>query len=218
MEDILQFLIQLTKNNNREWFAENKAWYQQCREKMFFLVDLLISEIRKFDPEIPVTDPAENIFRIYRDVRFSKDKSPYKTHFGGFISKGGRNSRFAGYYIHIASGDTHAGGGLYMPEKDDLKAIRQHILQYPDEFTGIINDPGFRKVFPEMLDHRLKTAPRGFPKDHPQIDLLRYKSFAFSTHFMDEELVGEAFIENTVAAFRHLHPVNSFLNEALENR
>ncbi len=216
MDDILQFLKELTKNNNREWFAENKEWYQRCREKMFFLVDLLINEIRKFDAEIPVTDPAENVFRIYRDVRFSKDKSPYKTHFGCHISKGGRKSHFAGYYIQIAPGESFVGGGLYMPEKEHLKAVRQQILQYPDEFLGIIENPGFKAIFPEMLDHRLKTAPRGFPKDHPYIDLLRYKSFVFSTTVTDEELTGEKFIEKTISAFNHLCKINSFLNEALE--
>ena len=216
MDDILQFLKELTKNNNREWFAENKEWYQRCREKMFFLVDLLINEIRKFDAEIPVTDPAENVFRIYRDVRFSKDKSPYKTHFGCHISKGGRKSHFAGYYIQIAPGESFVGGGLYMPEKEHLKAVRQQILQYPDEFLGIIENPGFKAIFPEMLDHRLKTAPRGFPKDHPYIDLLRYKSFVFSTTVTDEELTGEKLIEKTISAFKHLCKINSFLNEALE--
>ncbi len=216
MDDILQFLKELTKNNNREWFAENKEWYQRCREKMFFLVDLLINEIRKFDAEIPVTDPAENVFRIYRDVRFSKDKSPYKTHFGCHISKGGRKSHFAGYYIQIAPGESFVGGGLYMPEKEHQKAVRQQILQYPDEFLGIIENPGFKAIFPEMLDHRLKTAPRGFPKDHPYIDLLRYKSFVFSTTVTDEELTGEKLIEKTISAFKHLCKINSFLNEALE--
>ena len=216
MDDILQFLNQLAKNNNREWFAENKEWYQRCREKMFFLVDLLINEIRKFDVQIPVTDTAENVFRIYRDVRFSKDKSPYKTHFGSYISKGGRKSHFAGYYIHIAPGESFVGGGLYVPEKEHLKAVRQHISHYPDEFLGIINNPGFKAIYPEMLDHRLKTAPKGFPKDHPYIHLLRYKSFVFSSPVTDEELIGENFIEKSVSAFSHLYKVNSFLNEALE--
>jgi uncharacterized protein (TIGR02453 family) len=108
------------------------------------------------------------------------------------------------------------GGGLYMPEKEHQKAVRQQILQYPDEFLGIIENPGFKAIFPEMLDHRLKTAPRGFPKDHPYIDLLRYKSFVFSTTVTDEELTGEKLIEKTISAFKHLCKINSFLNEALE--
>ena len=105
---------------------------------------------------------------------------------------------------------------FYMPEKEHLKAVRQQILQYPDEFLGIIENPGFKAIFPEMLDHRLKTAPRGFPKDHPYIDLLRYKSFVFSTTVTDEELTGEKLIEKTISAFKHLCKINSFLNEALE--
>lgn len=216
MEQVLQFLRDLSENNNRLWFQENQERYRQSREKMLFVTDLLISEISKFDPEIPLMDPKDCMFRIFRDIRFSPDKRPYKTNFGSFISKGGRKSMYAGYYFHIEPGGSFAGGGVYMPQGGPLKAIRLHLEQHSTDFFEIVNDPEFKAVYPQMMDHRLKTAPMGFAKDHPLIDLLRYKSFVFSRDIGDEVLLNGDFIGQTVEAFRQLQPANQFLNEALD--
>jgi uncharacterized protein (TIGR02453 family) len=215
MKDVLQFLRELAKNNNREWFEANKNWYQESRGKVLFVTDVIINEIRGFDEDMPLPDPKDCLFRIFRDVRFSHDKRPYKTNFGSFIAKGGRKGEDAGYYFHIEPGASFAGGGLYMPAAEPLRAVREHISRNAEAFLDIINQPGFKAVYPEMYDHRLKTAPKGFPKDHEYIHLLRYKSFVFSAPLKDDDIANGKFIEKSIAAFKQLHPVNVFLNEAL---
>jgi uncharacterized protein (TIGR02453 family) len=217
MDKVLQFLHELSENNNREWFNDNRNRYHENRDKIIFLIEILINEIKKFDPEIAGTNPKDCMFRIFRDVRFSKNKQPYKTNFGGFIAKGGRKSIYPGYYIHIEPKQSFAGGGVYMPQAAPLKAIRLYLAEHAPDFKAIINAPDFKKTFPEMYDHQLKTAPKGFPKDHEFIDLLRYKSFAFTNKMENKIITGDSFIEHTVQSFRELHKANDFLYEALEN-
>ncbi len=204
------------ENNNREWFQDNKKWYEESRDKFLFLTEVMINEIRKFDPEVPALSPKDCMFRIFRDVRFSNDKRPYKTNFGSFISKGGRKSAFAGYYFHFEPNESFLGGGTYMPPAEPLKAVRDYLAEHGDEFLKIINDPEFKKTYPEMYDDKLKTAPKGFPKDHEYIELLRYKSYIFSRRLSKAEVLGENYIEQMVDSFRVLHPVNEFLNIAIE--
>jgi uncharacterized protein (TIGR02453 family) len=217
MEKVLQFLRDLSENNTREWFDANRDRYQESREKMLFLTELLMNEIRKFDPEIPVADPKDCLFRIHRDVRFSADKRPYKTNFGSFISAGGRKGEYPGYYFHIEPGQSFAGGGMYMPGADALKSIRKYIARFSEELTGIINEPVFKAVYPKLYDHQLKTAPKGFPKDHEYIHLLRYKSYVCATAIDDSMLDDGTFLEKTVEAYRLLNPFNAFLSDALKN-
>ncbi len=216
MDKVLEFLTDLSANNNREWYHANKKRYEESREKVLFLSDVLINEIRKFDPEIPALSPKDCVFRIFRDVRFSHDKRPYKTNFGAFIAKGGRKSMNAGYYFHIDPEGSFAGGGVYMPPAEPLKAIREYMAENAEEFLDIIKDKNFKKVYPEMMDDKLKTAPKGYPKDHEHIDLLRYKSFVFSNQFSKSQVSANNYIENLVHSFKTLQPVNRFLNEALE--
>ncbi|MFW6257659.1 MAG: DUF2461 domain-containing protein [Prolixibacteraceae bacterium] len=217
MEKVLQFLRELSANNNREWFDANKPRYVECRQKVLFLTDVLINEIRKFDHSVPLLDAKDCMFRIFRDVRFSNDKRPYKTNFGSFIAKGGRKSECPGYYFHIEPGNSFVGGGLYMPAAAPLKAVREHIASAGYEFSDIINDPDFKAALPEMFDDRLKTAPKGFPKDHEFIELLRYKSFAFSAPVSDETLTRGDFIDKATEIFRQQHKANQFLIEALRD-
>ncbi len=216
MIKVLEFLNELSENNNREWFQKNKKWYEESRDKFLFLTDVMINEIRKFDPEVPALAPKDCMFRIFRDVRFSKDKRPYKTNFGSFIAKGGRKSMHAGYYFHIEPNESFLGGGIYMPPAAPLKAVREYIAEHGDEFMDIINNPVFKKTYPEMYDDKLKTAPKGFPKEHEFIHLLRYKSFIFSKKLKKTEILEENYIENMVQSFQALKPVNQFLNEALK--
>jgi uncharacterized protein (TIGR02453 family) len=217
MNQVIRFLQDLSENNNREWFQENKTRYDESRKKALFLTEVVINEIRKFDPEIPLLDPKDCLFRIFRDVRFSHDKRPYKTNFGSFIAKGGRKSVYAGYYFHIDPSGSFAGGGIYMPAAEPLKAIREYIAENGDEFLSLINNKNFKKVYPEMMDDKLKTAPKGFSPEHEFIDLLRYKSFAFMSPFSQAEVLAGNYIDQLVKSFKILYPVNRFLNEALEN-
>ncbi|NQU84751.1 MAG: DUF2461 domain-containing protein [Mariniphaga sp.] len=216
MENILKFLSGLNKNNNREWFNDNRKQYEESRDKMLFYTEVFINEIRKFDADIPVVNPKECLFRIFRDVRFSKDKRPYKINMGSFIAKGGRKSMRAGYYFHIEPDGNFVGGGIYMPPAKPLKAIRTSIFENPDEYIKLIENKKFKKIFTEFHGEKLKTAPKGFPKDFEYINLLLPKSYAFG-HQLDESIVvGNDFIKETVNIYTELAPINKYLNNALD--
>jgi uncharacterized protein (TIGR02453 family) len=217
MQNVIEFLTELEKNNNREWFQSNKGRYENCRDKVLFITELLINEIRKFDMDVPAMDPKDCLFRIYRDVRFSHDKQPYKTHFGSYIARGGRKSTRAGYYFHIEPGGSFLGGGIYMPESNILKALRSAIYEQPEAFLEIIQDPGFRKFFPSIEGEKLKTNPKGFDPSFENMDLLRYKSYVFSMAIENDDLIRGNFAETAVQAFSELYPMNKFLNDALDN-
>lgn len=217
MEKVLQFIKELSQNNNRGWFEANREWYQESHEKMMFLTEVLINEIRKFDPTVSAVEAKDCLFRIYRDLRFSKDKSPYKTHFGTFISKEGRKGASPGYYLHIEPGESIAGGGIYRPDNEQLKVIRNYVARFPEEFDELFNDSEFRAALPDMLEDQLKTAPKGFPKDHEFIHLLKYKSYVFSVSLTDNEIAGGNFIEKTVGACRQIYRLNTLLYDALAN-
>jgi len=217
MKAVLEFLTELRQNNNREWFTANRSRYETCRDKFLFITEVLINEIRKFDPEVPAMDPKDCLFRINRDVRFSADKSPYKTNFGSYISRGGKKSVRAGYYFHVDPQGSFAGGGIYMPAPDVLKALRTAIYEHPEDYLAIVNDPGFRRYFSEFSSEMLKTAPKGFPADFEYIELLRRKSYSFGTEIDREALLRGDFVEKLVDAFRELYKMNHFLNEALDN-
>jgi len=216
MEKVLHFLEKLSANNNREWFQKNKKLYDESREKVSFLTDLLINEIGKFDPAVRGVQTKDAMFRIFRDVRFSHDKRPYKTNFGSFICAGGRKNANPGYYFHLEPGACFVAGGIYMPPADKLRAVRSYLADHAEEFIEITEDPDFKAIFPELYDDKLKTAPKGFPKDHEYVDLLKYKSYIFSKNFSDSEVVGENYVEKVVEAFRTASALNSFLYRALE--
>lgn len=216
METVLNFLTELRKNNNKEWFDENRDWYQESRKKVLFLTELINQEIARFDPEIGIQEPKNCVFRIFRDVRFSNDKTPYKTNMGTFIAPGGRKSISSGYYLHLEPGGSFVGGGSYCPPADALKAIRTEIFDHPEEFKRLITSSSFKKTYPDMYDDKLKTAPKGFPKDFPEIDLLKYKSFAFTSRLDDKDIISGDFVAKVVGAFKELYPVNRFMNQALE--
>ena len=216
MKQVLNFLTELKKNNNKEWFDENRDWYQESRKKVLLLTEQIIHEVARFDPEIGIQDPKDCVFRIFRDVRFATDKTPYKTNMGSFIAQGGRKSTSAGYYLHIEPGGSFVGGGSYCPPADALKAIRTEIYDHPEEFKSLIFSGSFQKTYPEMYDDKLKTAPKGFPKDFPEVDLLKYKSFAFTSVLTDSDVISDAYVDKIVTAMKELYPVNRFLNTALE--
>jgi uncharacterized protein (TIGR02453 family) len=216
MEKILRFLSELNENNNKEWFNANRALYEECRDKMLFYTEIFINEIRKFDDTLPALNPKDCLFRIFRDIRFSNDKRPYKTNMGSFIAKGGHKCTCAGYYFHIEPGECFASGGIYLPPSEQLKAIRRGIFENPEEFIGLTENKNFRKIFTEFYGEKLKTAPQGFPKDFKYMRLLLPKSYAYGHQLDDATVAGDKYIETVVDIFKNVSKVNQFLNEAIE--
>lgn len=212
----LQFLRRLKRNNNREWFAENKSTYEKWVQKpMVDLVENMALEFEKFAPEIQAS-PKASLYRIYRDTRFSKDKTPYKTHVAAvFHLRALQKHEGAGYYFHIAPTEVFMGGGLYMSLPEDLQAVREAIASQPRRFRRILTAPSFRKIFGELTGEQLTRVPRGFPADHPAADYLRYKQFLGERRTEPEVAVSPKFIKTLVETFKTLTPLVQFLNEPI---
>lgn len=213
---IIDFLRLLSQNNNREWFNEHKALYTRSRKSHILLVEKLILLLGNFDAEIRHLNPQECIFRIYRDLRFSRDKSPYKTHYGAFMAAGGKNSDRAGYYLHLEPGNSFITGGIWMPESPNLKILRRSIMENLDEFEEIIHNQSFKDYFGSLEGRRLLMAPKGFPADFSGIDYLKYKDFTATHKLNSEETERSDFCEYIAGIFQHLYPLNRFLNYALD--
>ncbi|MBN2612269.1 MAG: DUF2461 domain-containing protein [Bacteroidales bacterium] len=213
--DILNYLKKLSKNNNKEWFHANKPMYEKVRKEFEFTVQLLVIEIGKFDKTISGLTAKDCVFRIFRDVRFSSDKTPYKTNFGAFMAPGGRKSGRAGYYLHVEPGNYFLAGGIYMPPSDILKKVRYEIFHNLDEFEEIIHHAGFKKYFGQIWGNRLSAAPRGFPKDFKGIDYLKYKDYNMVHELNEATITGEGFIGYAAEVFRAMLPLNRFINQAI---
>ncbi len=213
---IVKFLSELKQNNNREWFQGNKPRYKQGVQLFEDFLNLVIPAIRKFDPGIGMLNPKECVFRIYRDVRFSKDKSPYKTNFGAFIAKGGRKGSYAGYYIHLEPGESFLGGGIYMPPAPALKAVRSEIYYNTTAYKEIINKKEFVKYFGEVLGSKLSRPPKDFSKEFEDIDLLKFKDYYVAHKLPDEVILNENLIDYIVPVFRAMLPFNHFINKAVD--
>lgn len=215
----LEFLKELKLNNDREWFNDNKSSYQEAMDNFKEFTDSLILQIGTFDKDVLHLTSKETVFRIYRDVRFSKDKSPYKTHFGAHITSAKSRSELhtkAGYYIHLEPGGTMLAGGAYLPESKWLKAIRQEIHFNASELKRILDDKEFKKYFKNMEGEKLKTSPRDYPADHPEIELLKHKSFLASHLCEDSQAISDNFMEHCKNVFKALYPFDTFLNQAQE--
>lgn len=210
------FLSGLAANNSKEWMDAHKSDYMTAKQNFIDLVQHLINKTAPKDPEVASEEAKKCIFRLNRDVRFSNNKDPYKTNFGGSISKGGRKTGNPGYYIHIMPGNNFAGGGLYHPMPDALKKIRQEIDYNADELRGIMNSKYFKSVFDEPYDDKVKTAPKGFSKDNPNIDLLRYKSFIYMRKFTDKEAQSSEFPDLIQETFTTIKPYLDFLRRGLD--
>jgi uncharacterized protein (TIGR02453 family) len=218
MKKSLSFLRDLKKNNNKEWFHANREQYDEARAEFLGFIERVVSGIGLFDPDLGPVDPRNTLFRINRDIRFTKDKSPYKTNFGSFIIKGGKKTGNAAYYFHLDPEGSFLGGGVYHPEAQILKKVRQEIYENPEEFREIISDKAFRGYFGAMYDDRLKTDPKGFPKDFQHMDLLRYKSYIVSRALDEKTVLGDNLVGETLKAFRLMHPLIRFINYALEEQ
>lgn len=216
VKSILQFLSDLKQNNNRDWFSANKSRYEAATKEFELLGNRLITEISTFDSSIKNINAKECIFRIYRDIRFSHDKTPYKTNFGIYIAYGGKKSRFGGYYLHLDPEQSFFGCGVWMPYPNELKMLRQSIFDNIDEFCSIIQNTQFKRLFPELDEEgKLKKTPAGFPADFPQADLLRYKSFLVSCPLTSIELKQTTLVNHISELGKVGYPFVSFLNYAL---
>jgi uncharacterized protein (TIGR02453 family) len=215
---ILDFLEKLKNNNNREWFNANKKSYQQSRKIFEEIVAKLIIKIGEFDEEVKYLTPADCIFRIYRDIRFSPDKTPYKTHFGAYIApQGGRKSPLAGYYIHLEPGNTQLGGGIYCPDTELLKKIRMSIYDNYEELKEILEETSFKANFGEIYSpEKLKKMPLGYPADFEGAEILKFKHFLVEHSLTDTVLLNEDITEYAPPIYRSLLPFNRFFNYTLE--
>jgi uncharacterized protein (TIGR02453 family) len=216
-QSTLDFLKKLRKNNNKEWFDKNKKAYEVAREDFLAYVQKLIAGVSSFEPSAKELDPKKCVFRIYRDVRFSKDKTPYKTHFGAHITRGGVKTSGTGYYVHIEPGNSFLAGGWWMPESPELNAIRQEIDYNQEEFKNMLKDKAFVRYFKKLdEEHKLKTIPKGYDKNHPFIELLKLKSFTVTSELKDETVTGKDFVKHSISVFKAVKPLNDFLARAID--
>lgn len=217
-KNTLSFLEALRENNNRDWFQANKKQFEQAKADAIGITAELQKRIRTFDPVISDVNPKDCMMRIYRDVRFSADKSPYKTNFGIVFSKGARLAPGTCYYLHLEAGDrSFVAGGYWMPEAEHLKAIRQEIDYNAKELISILENPGFKKHLKKLDESdKLKTAPKGFEKDHPHIELLKLKSFTTHSPLSDKQLQEPKVLDHMIAVFQEILPLNRFIRQAIQ--
>ena len=216
MKQIIDFLRDLEANNSREWFEQNKATYDVTRKQFLVITESLIHEIRAFDDEVPPLNAKDCVFRIFRDVRFSKDKLPFKSNYGCYIARGGKKSGYSGYYFHLQPGECFLSGGIYMPSPEFLQAIRQEIYYHPNNYLELINDPAFKSTFTlEYLDP-LKTAPKGYPKDWEHVALIKNRNYAYASPVKESDLYDPGFLKKAIEVFKIIYPYNRFLNKAVD--
>ena len=216
MKEILDFLKDLEANNSREWFDQNRDRYDATRKQFLVVAEKLIHDIRQFDDEVPVLNPKDCVFRIFRDVRFSKDKLPYKSNYGCFIARGGKKSGFAGYYLHIQPGECFLSGGIYMPPPEYLQAIRQEIYYHPKNYIDLIENKEFKTTYTLEYSDKLKTAPKGYPKDWEYLDLIKNRNYAFGHRVEERELFASDFLEKAIELYKIILPLNRYLNKAVD--
>jgi uncharacterized protein (TIGR02453 family) len=213
--NIISFLTELEKNNSKEWMDANKAWYLEAKADFISFVKAVIAGVGSFDQGVVGLDPKKCIFRINRDIRFSNDKRPYKTNFGAAMGEGGRNAGNPIYYFHMEPGRAFVAGGLYMPEAESLKKIRQEVDYNPEELKKIVEEPDFKKTFGPIQGERLKTAPKGYPKDHPNIELLQLKSYIVVHDLSPADLNSKDLADRVVNHYRLIKPFNDYLSVAI---
>lgn len=208
-KELLYFLEKLKKNNDRGWFAEHKEEFNRHQGDAKDFYTLVMDNLKVYDQ----IDTLK-MFRIYRDVRFSKDKTPYKAHFAASFSRLGAENR-GGYYVRIKPGETFIATGFWGPEKEDLFRIRKELELDASEMRDIINEKSFKKIWGELQGDAVKSAPKGFDKEHENIDLIRHKQFIFRRNFTDNEILSPTFIEEIDQSFRAVRPFFDYMSEVL---
>ncbi len=214
----LKFLKDLKKNNNKPWFDKNRRSYEEAKADFANFIQALIDKHAKSDPTIKSIVAKDCMFRINRDVRFSKDKSPYKTNMGAYISSGGKKSIYGGYYFHCEPGQGFVGGGLWMPMPPELNKIRQEIDYNFEAFKKLINSKKFKSVYKDLSrdpEYILSRVPKGYDPNNPAAEYLKLKSFVSMTSLKDADLTSKDLVKKTTTAFEALQPVIEFVNESL---
>jgi uncharacterized protein (TIGR02453 family) len=215
--DGIDFMKRLKRNNNRQWFEQHKEEYGALvKLPMQSLIVALQPHFERFAPEFE-SNPKKSIFRIYRDVRFSKDKTPYKTHAAAhFVLRGKpKGVEGSGYYLHIEPGEVFLGGGIYMPDGDQLKKIRKAIAGQPERFLSIIEQKNLKKVFGRLQGEKLQRVPRGYEPDHPMAEWLKHKQFFVWVEWPETKCFREKFVDDVAVVFESATPMVRFLNEAM---
>ncbi|HRH67160.1 MAG TPA: DUF2461 domain-containing protein [Bacteroidia bacterium] len=211
-----RFLKSLRKNNNKEWFDKNKSAYLTAKDDVGALIEEVISELIKFDKSLAGLTAKDCVFRIYRDVRFSKDKRPYKTNMGASINAGGKKAMMPGYYLHLEPGNSFLAGGLWMPPGEQLKKIRQEIDYNGKDINKVLSNAAFKKYYGSFdPSYKLKTTPKGYPKDHQDIELLKLTSFIVWHPFNDKSVLNKNFVQEIGKGARIMHPMLEFLKVAI---
>jgi len=214
----IKFLKDLKKNNNKPWFEKNKPAYLDAKGDMDQFVQKVIDGLGKIDADIAPLQSKDCQYRIYRDVRFSKDKTPYKSHMGAFLNKGGKKSPTAGYYFHCEPGRNIVGGGLWMPMPPELNKVRQEIDYNFPEWKKIVNNSTFKKLYPEGLNKEeiLSRPPKGYDEENPAIEFLKLKSFFSNRTLSDAEMQSKSAVKEIVRSFQAMKGFINFFNRALE--
>ena len=214
--DTLTFIKDVAEHNNREWFADNKDRYETAKTDVLALVEQLIPKLAAIDPEFSIDTPAKKcLMRIYRDVRFSKNKDPYKNNYGISFNTKAKGIPDPGYYLHIQPGESFFAAGFWMPEAPVLKKVREEIDYNTSEFLDIIQAKSFRGLFELDQTDKLKNAPKGYDVGHPQIELLKLKSFIAVTPLKDQDFLKPAIVGQLSKAFESVYPFVQFLRNAV---
>lgn len=214
----LKFLKDLKLNNNKPWFDAHRKDYEAAREDFTVFIQKLIDSFAKKEPSIGHLTAKDCMFRINRDVRFSKDKSPYKTNFGAYINSEGKKSWTAGYYFHFEPGNSFCGGGMWMPEAAQLAKVRQEIDYNLADFKKIITSKRFKDTYSGLdtsPEYVLTRIPKGYEADNPAADYLKHKSFVATAPVSDSDLTDKSLVTKTIKAYEALQPLVKFLNEAI---
>ncbi len=214
--DYLKFLEQLKNNNSKEWMDENKVLFHQNRDAFWKDAEDILDFVKTLEPRMVNLELKNCIFRQNRDIRFSANKNPYKINFSAYYAIGGKKSILPGYYIHIEPNASFLAAGLWMPEKEVLRKVREEIDYSGDEFLNILNEPDFKKSFSELMDDQLKTAPKNYPKDHIYAQVLKYKSFIVQFPLKDSEIINKSYIQTTKQKFQLAQNFVNYLTKAIE--
>lgn len=216
----LKFLKDLKKNNNKPWFEEHRSEFNAARADFENFIQTILHEHAKNDEDLHTLKIKECLFRINRDVRFAKDKSPYKTNMGAYINRGGKKSIYAGYYFHCEPGQSFAGGGIWMPMAPEVKKIRQEIDYCLKEFKAIVESKKFKSVYGELNKSEefiLVNIPKGYEKDNPAAEYLRLKSWIGMRPLSDADLTSKDLEKKVLETFQTLQPLVKFINRAIED-
>lgn len=214
--DTFRFLKELEQNNHKDWFEINRNRYVLAQNELKLFIADWIQQFGKIDTDIAFLEPNKCVFRINRDVRFSADKRPYKTNLGAYLTKGGKNTNFAGYYLHIQPGNCFFGAGIYMPQPEQLVKIRQEIDYNFSDFKKILSGTKFKSTFQDLrVENQLKRPPKGYDENNEAIHYLKLKSYTVAKPLSDAEIMDKNFIKTITQLSQTVHPLIRFLNEAV---